>query len=186
MYGYPIVLLGVNYNNITPEGRPSVHIASKGPTIKALSLPISYTCPTGHAAPGLPCGWLGHEDPQQDKSTYTAYAQSNFAGEIKQSNCDVNARDEQHSQWRLRNALDSTRNQIWFFRRDQIPEDIENGHSNHESWDAIPAVVFLKGIVDFGKRLVELKIAIDTTFCGDCAGDVWAITDGCAFTWHEL
>ncbi|PGH28879.1 hypothetical protein GX50_08367 [[Emmonsia] crescens] len=42
----------------------------------------------------------------------------------------------------------------------------------------------LKGIVDFDKRFVELKIAIDTTFCGDCAGDVWAITDGC--TWHGM
>ncbi|KAK2782824.1 hypothetical protein FQN53_009590 [Emmonsiellopsis sp. PD_33] len=66
---------------------------------------------------------------------------------------------------------------IWFFLRDDIPEDIEKGSPDPDSW-GMPAAVF-EGECEFDKKFKDLKIVFDTTLCGEWAGAVWESTDGC-------
>ncbi|EEQ89257.2 endo-1,3(4)-beta-glucanase [Blastomyces dermatitidis ER-3] len=130
----------------------------------------------------------------------TISKRSNFAGEIQTSNCDVNApgqyinqgcrivSDSPHSYGHGLNSIGggvyatlwtAHSIKIWFFPRGEIPWDIENGCPNPDSWNTAPAAVF-EGACRFDVSLVNLKIVINTTFCGDWAGGVWAFTDGCA------
>ena len=74
----------------------------------------------------------------------------------------------------------STGIQLWFFPRgSQIPADITAGRPNPSAAWGKPNGMFMADKVDWDKLFNSLKVIINTTFCGDWAGKVWA-TSECA------
>lgn len=61
---------------------------------------------------------------------------------------------------------------IWFFARAAVPADLAGGSPNPAAWPT-PQASF-QGQCDIGKHFVDHRLVIDTTFCGDWAGAVWA------------
>ncbi|KAI0126827.1 putative endo-1,3(4)-beta-glucanase [Xylariales sp. AK1849] len=64
----------------------------------------------------------------------------------------------------------------WFFRRSAIPADITSGNPSPSGWGN-PFVNF-QGDCNIDSNFKNHQIVLDTTFCGDWAGNVWA--DSCA------
>ncbi|GKZ31215.1 hypothetical protein AbraIFM66950_011470 [Aspergillus brasiliensis] len=60
---------------------------------------------------------------------------------------------------------------IWFFGRGSIPDDIDSGNPDPDSWGT-PVATF-QGDCDIDSHFDGLQIIFDTTFCGDWAGNVW-------------
>ena len=63
---------------------------------------------------------------------------------------------------------------VYFFPRNAIPDDINNGSPDPSSWGT-PQAAF-QGNCDFGKSFTNQQIVFTNTFCGDWAGadDVWS------------
>ncbi|KAL4728682.1 hypothetical protein ACLX1H_005433 [Fusarium chlamydosporum] len=64
---------------------------------------------------------------------------------------------------------------VWFFKRGQIPQDIQSGNPSPASWGT-PTAKFNGGQgCNIDDHFMENNIVFDTTFCGDWAGspDVW-------------
>ncbi|GFF67597.1 probable endo-1,3(4)-beta-glucanase NFIA_089530 [Aspergillus lentulus] len=61
---------------------------------------------------------------------------------------------------------------IWFFPRSQIPASLSSGSPDTSSFGT--PMAHLQGSCDFGERFKAQKFIIDTTFCGDWAGNVFA------------
>ncbi|EEP79029.1 conserved hypothetical protein [Uncinocarpus reesii 1704] len=62
---------------------------------------------------------------------------------------------------------------IWFFSRTtQIPSDIEQQQPDPSSWG--PPTAHFTGNCSFTRSFKDLRIVINTTFCGQWAGQVWA------------
>lgn len=61
---------------------------------------------------------------------------------------------------------------IWFFPRNAIPNGVNGTSPDPASWGT-PDANF-KGNCDFNKHVVNQQFVLDTTFCGDWAGAVWA------------
>ncbi|WEW56102.1 hypothetical protein PRK78_001537 [Emydomyces testavorans] len=67
---------------------------------------------------------------------------------------------------------------IWFFSRTaEIPFDIEQGEPEPDNWG--PPTAHFTGNCSFTQSFKDLRIVINTTFCGQWAGRVWA-TSPCA------
>lgn len=66
--------------------------------------------------------------------------------------------------------------QVWFFPRDGIPADIVAGVPMPAAWGK-PNGMFMGENVDWERLFRELKIVINTTFCGDWAGKVWGSSE---------
>ncbi|GKZ70348.1 hypothetical protein AnigIFM50267_005986 [Aspergillus niger] len=60
---------------------------------------------------------------------------------------------------------------IWFFERGSIPDDIDSGNPDPDSWGS--PVARFQGDCDIDSHFDGLQIIFDTTFCGDWAGNVW-------------
>ncbi|OJZ92578.1 glycoside hydrolase family 16 protein, partial [Aspergillus luchuensis CBS 106.47] len=60
---------------------------------------------------------------------------------------------------------------IWFFERGSIPDDIDSGNPDPDSWGS--PVARFQGDCDIDAHFDNLQIIFDTTFCGDWAGNVW-------------
>ncbi|KAL1956814.1 hypothetical protein VTO42DRAFT_6764 [Malbranchea cinnamomea] len=68
---------------------------------------------------------------------------------------------------------------IWFFSRQSgIPSDIENGIPDPSQW-GLPEAMFKGASCNFTKSFVDLGFVLDTTFCGQWAGQKWS-TSQCA------
>ncbi|RPA72146.1 beta-1,3-1,4-glucanase [Ascobolus immersus RN42] len=65
---------------------------------------------------------------------------------------------------------------VWFFPRGQIPADIQGSNPEPVNW-GVPVAEF-KGGCDIDKHFKAHRIIINTTFCGDWAGAVFA-QSGC-------
>lgn len=65
---------------------------------------------------------------------------------------------------------------VWFFGRDEIPEDITTETPNPSRWSA--PVLQVGSNCDVDAHFRNMRIVIDTTFCGDWAGNpaVWQQT----------
>ncbi|PGG95104.1 hypothetical protein AJ79_10261 [Helicocarpus griseus UAMH5409] len=197
--GHKVVRLGVDYTNITPQGRSSVRLHSK----TAYNHGLAKTGPTAAKSTftkGLHLntrnGMVLHTGPNCAISQ-----QSHFEGTLETSNCDVKAPNQSPNEGCRINAHNpeafgdglngiggsvyatlwtKSSIKIWFFPRGQIPADIESGDSpNPESWTAAPAAVF-EGPCEFDKTFKDLKIIINLTFCGEWAGAVWGSVGECA------
>lgn len=77
----------------------------------------------------------------------------------------------------------STSINVWFFPRNAIPAELSTSNPSPtpgSSWGT-PIAAFSGGGCDFDARFSNLSIVIDTTFCGDWAGnpDLWK-NQGCA------
>ena len=67
--------------------------------------------------------------------------------------------------------------QIWFFPRSSgVPADITAGRPNPSSWQK-PSGMFMSEKVDWNRLFKDLKLVINTTFCGDWAGKVWSSSE---------
>jgi hypothetical protein len=66
---------------------------------------------------------------------------------------------------------------IWFFPRDKIPEDIKRGVPNPAGWGKPNGMFMTDGQTDWDHYFKDLKVIINTTFCGVWAGKVWAQSD---------
>jgi hypothetical protein len=62
---------------------------------------------------------------------------------------------------------------IYFFPRGSIPGDISSGNPNPSSWGA-PQAMFSGSGCNIDAHFMNHNIIIDTTFCGDWAGNVWS------------
>ncbi|OJD25710.1 hypothetical protein ACJ73_02925 [Blastomyces percursus] len=192
--GYPIVRLGVDHTNITPTGRPSVRIASKksynqGLVIADFLHVPNSTCGTWPAFWMVGPSWptTGEIDIYEGVHLNSHNGMVLHTGQYINQGCRI-VSDNPYSYGHGLNSIGggvyatlwtAHSIKIWFFPCDEIPWDIENGSLNPNSWNAVPAAVF-EGACRFDASLVNLKIVINTTFCGDWAGGVWAFTDGCA------
>ncbi|GFF44759.1 probable endo-1,3(4)-beta-glucanase NFIA_089530 [Aspergillus udagawae] len=65
---------------------------------------------------------------------------------------------------------------IWFFARSQIPASLSSGNPDTSSFGT--PMAHLQGSCDFAERFKAQKFIIDTTFCGDWAGNVFG-ESGC-------
>ena len=64
--------------------------------------------------------------------------------------------------------------QIWFFpRNSEIPADIKAGTPTPSDAWGKPSEMFMGEKVDWDRLFNNLKVVINTTFCGDWAGKVW-------------
>ena len=65
--------------------------------------------------------------------------------------------------------------QVWFFpRNSELPADIKAGTpAPSDAWGK-PSGIFTGDNVDWDRLFKNLKVVINTTFCGDWAGKVWA------------
>lgn len=61
---------------------------------------------------------------------------------------------------------------IWFFARSQIPASLSSGNPDTSSFPT--PMAHLQGSCDFSQRFKAQKFILDTTFCGDWAGNVFA------------
>jgi hypothetical protein len=115
-----------------------------------------------------------------------------FSGSVTTGNCDVNAKDQlknagcsiQHPSTKSYGAglnqngggvyatqWNSDAISVFFFPRGSIPEDVLGDSPNPSTWGK-PAAKFA-GACDIDKMFAEQKIIIDTTFCGQWAGNEW-------------
>ncbi|QSZ33779.1 hypothetical protein DSL72_005351 [Monilinia vaccinii-corymbosi] len=67
---------------------------------------------------------------------------------------------------------------IWFFPRSAIPGDIQAGKPDPTTWGA-PTAKFAGSGCNIDQHFNGHNIVLDTTFCGDWAGQVWS-SGGCA------
>lgn len=124
----------------------------------------------------------------------TVTRHANFTGKMKTSNCDVAAAGQtpnegcsvkSHDPWGYGTGFNvlgggvyttewtPSAIKIWFFSRThQIPRDIENGRPDPRNW-GVPTAHFT-GNCSFTRSFKDLKFVINTTFCGQWAGRVWA------------
>ncbi|EAW14286.1 putative GPI anchored endo-1,3(4)-beta-glucanase [Aspergillus clavatus NRRL 1] len=65
---------------------------------------------------------------------------------------------------------------IWFFPRNSIPASITAGKPDSSAFGT--PMAHLQGTCDFAERFKEQKFILDTTFCGDWAGNVFG-ESGC-------
>ncbi|KAH8599562.1 hypothetical protein B0O99DRAFT_590704 [Bisporella sp. PMI_857] len=65
---------------------------------------------------------------------------------------------------------------VWFFSRGSIPADITSGNPSPSTWG--PSVLNVGSTCDIDAHFRNMRVVIDTTFCGDWAGDknVWEQT----------
>jgi hypothetical protein len=68
---------------------------------------------------------------------------------------------------------------IWFFPRTGIPDDINSGNPNPDNWGKPIAKFNGADTCDIDNYFKDHQIVINTTFCGDWAGQVWAQNDEC-------
>ena len=71
----------------------------------------------------------------------------------------------------------STSIKVWYFSRTEIPSDIAAGNPDPSTWGA--AVLNVGSNCDIDAHFRNMRIVIDTTFCGDWAGNqaVWEQTN---------
>ncbi|RAL66241.1 hypothetical protein DID88_005912 [Monilinia fructigena] len=67
---------------------------------------------------------------------------------------------------------------IWFFPRSAIPANIQSGKPDPATWGT-PTAKFAGSGCNIDNHFSEHNIVLDTTFCGDWAGQVWS-SGGCA------
>jgi hypothetical protein len=61
---------------------------------------------------------------------------------------------------------------IWLFSHANVPADIAGNNPNPANW-GLPQANFA-GSCDINSHFKNHRLVIDTTFCGDWAGAVWA------------
>lgn len=72
---------------------------------------------------------------------------------------------------------------VWFFSRDEIPQDIKDQNPDPTSWGT-PAAIFPSTGCDMATHFYSHTIVLDTTICGDWAGPAYA-SSGCPGTCEE-
>lgn len=78
---------------------------------------------------------------------------------------------------------DSTGIKIWFYPRHSIPQDITSGNPDPSSWST-PAAFWSTNGCDVASHFYDHSLVIDTTLCGDWAGNVYG-NSGCPGTCAE-
>ncbi|KAG5647859.1 hypothetical protein DXG03_007783 [Asterophora parasitica] len=78
---------------------------------------------------------------------------------------------------------DSAGIKIWHFARNEIPQDIQDGHPTPAAWPS-PAASFATSACDVRKHFHDHALTIDTTLCGDWAGATYK-SAGCPGTCAE-
>lgn len=78
---------------------------------------------------------------------------------------------------------DQTGISIWHFERSKIPQDIIAGSPNPSSWP-IPVAFWSNAGCDVASHFYDHSLVIDTTLCGDWAGNVYG-NSGCPGTCAE-
>jgi len=214
------VYMGVDSTNVASgRGRDSIRISSKKSYNHGLII-LDLEHMPGGACGTWPAFWLlgpnwpnsGEVDIIEGVNMDTTNAMTlhtssgcsitstgNFAGQMKTSNCDVNAAGQDNNagcsittpntesfgsgfnnanggvyatQWT------SSVISIWFFPRAAIPSDISSGNPNPENW-GLPTASFSGGC-DMDEHIVNQQIVFDITFCGDWAGGVWSTESSCS------
>lgn len=72
---------------------------------------------------------------------------------------------------------------VWFFSRDEIPQDITSQNPDPTSWGT-PTAIFPSTGCDMATHFYSHTIVLDTTICGDWAGPQYA-SSGCPGTCQE-
>ncbi|KAF2004928.1 glycoside hydrolase family 16 protein [Amniculicola lignicola CBS 123094] len=67
---------------------------------------------------------------------------------------------------------------IWHWLRDAIPADVKSGNNPNPGGWGTPQGNFAGGC-NFDTKFGDQKIVLDTTFCGDWAGNVWTSNPTC-------
>lgn len=124
-----------------------------------------------------------------------------FGGTVKTTNCDINAPGQGQNAGCGIQATDSNSYgdgfnsvgggvyatewnadaiSIWHFQRNAIPADIISGNPNPAGWGKASAQ--FKGSCDITKSFKQQSLIIDTTFCGQWAGQqaVWEADPVCS------
>jgi len=68
---------------------------------------------------------------------------------------------------------DNTGVQVWFFGRQDIPDDIQSGNPDPDNWGT-PLAKWAASSCDPFQFFSQHSFIFDTTLCGDWAGSVWA------------
>lgn len=118
---------------------------------------------------------------------------SGFSGNLTTANCDTNAPGQSDNAGCAIASADprsygtgfnanhggvyalewsSTAIQIWFFARDAIPLDIARASPTPRSWGQ-PSARFAGPGCDIDRHFQNMRLVIDTTFCGAWAGSAW-------------
>lgn len=72
---------------------------------------------------------------------------------------------------------------IWHFPRSSIPQDITSKKPKPSQW-GVPVAAFPSTNCNFASHFVEHSVVIDTTLCGDWAGQAYG-SSGCPGTCPE-
>jgi hypothetical protein len=72
---------------------------------------------------------------------------------------------------------------IWHFKRSSIPQDIASGNPDPSTWPT-PVAFWSNAKCDMASHFVDHSLVIDTTLCGDWAGNVYG-NSGCPGTCAE-
>jgi len=64
---------------------------------------------------------------------------------------------------------DNTQISVWRFERNQIPQDIQNGNPDPDTWGT-PAALWSDESCDIAASFSGLQLVINMTICGDWAG----------------
>ena len=72
---------------------------------------------------------------------------------------------------------------IWHFKRSSIPQDITSGSPDPFTWPT-PVAFWSNAKCDMASHFVDHSLVIDTTLCGDWAGNVYG-DSGCSRTCAE-
>ena len=60
---------------------------------------------------------------------------------------------------------------IWHFKRSSIPQDITSGNPDPSTWPT-PVAFWADAGCDMASHFIDHSLVIDTTLCGDWAGDI--------------
>ena len=72
----------------------------------------------------------------------------------------------------------STSVSVWFFARDEIPDDVSGSEPEPLNW-GIPSAVF-SNAHGLGNNFQDHRIVFDIGFCGDWAGSDWSADQVCS------
>lgn len=116
-------------------------------------------------------------------STTNCYAhatEDNTGCAVKDSEASTFSEFNQDKGGVFATELDPTNNkiQVWYFERSSIPEDITSGSPDPTSWGQ-PRALF-QGGCEVSSHFKKMNIILDTTFCGDWAGNAWSSDETCS------
>ncbi|KAF4537088.1 Endo-beta-glucanase [Lasiodiplodia theobromae] len=136
---------------------------------------------TLHTAQGCSIASTGAMAGSVSSTNCYAYATDDNEGcAVKDSEANTYSTFNQNNGGVFATELDPTNNkiQVWYFDRSSIPSDITNGSPDPTSWGN-PRALF-QGGCEVSSHFKNMNIILDTTFCGDWAGNAWSSDETCS------